>query len=126
MVERFYPTNTDEIFKPLQLIRHTLMHGGRIASLADKLPGNPQQAVNIMAFVSWQALLLMFEKIPSGHERPISVGYKDQFVRRTVVATADMTVRMPGDPNNPKIEDLPAVNFKVEHAPTQSNASSVK
>jgi hypothetical protein len=126
IVERFYPTNADEIFQPLELIRHTLMHGGRIASLAGKLPGDAQQAVNIMAFVSWRALFLMFKKSPPDHEKPISVGYKDQFVRRTIVAIADMTIGMPGDPNNPKIEDFPDVNVKVEQAPARSNVSSVK
>jgi hypothetical protein len=64
IVERFYPKNADEMFKPLELIRHTLMHGGRIASLAGKLPGDAQSAVNIMAYVSWHALLLMFRKSP--------------------------------------------------------------
>jgi hypothetical protein len=119
VVERFYPKTADEMFEPLQLIRHTLMHGGRVASLVGKLPGDAQSAVNIMAYVSWHAILLMFRKLPPD-QQPISVGYKDQFVHQTIVGTADMTIRMPGDPNNPKIEDFPAVDVKINRAATPS------
>jgi hypothetical protein len=53
-IRRVHPAGADEIFKTLQLIRHTLMHGGRIISVVDRLPCDEQQAVNKLAFVTWQ------------------------------------------------------------------------
>lgn len=46
VVETVHPDNAEEIFKTLQLIRHTLMHGGRISSLQGQLPCTDQEAVN--------------------------------------------------------------------------------
>jgi hypothetical protein len=62
IIERVHPQNSVEVFTVLQLIRHTLMHGGRIASLLDQLPCDGPQAVNRLAFVTWQAIGLMFSK----------------------------------------------------------------
>ena len=43
-IQRVHPQTSDEIFSTLQTIRHSLMHGGRISSVIDKLPCDEQQA----------------------------------------------------------------------------------
>ena len=60
VIERVHPEKADEVFKGLQLIRHTLMHGGQPASVLDRLPWNEQQALNKLAAVAWHAIGLMF------------------------------------------------------------------
>ncbi len=119
IVEQVHPKNAKEIFEALQLIRHTLMHGGRIASVVDKLPCNEEQAVNKLAFVTWQAIHLMFDKSDPQPETPLSFGYTDNIVRRTLVATVEVsTTLLPsGDPNNPKLADFPHMQLDLVEQP---------
>jgi hypothetical protein len=70
LVERVHPQNLDEVFDALQLIRHTLMHGGRIASVLERLPCNANQAVAKLAFIVWQAINLMFDRPDPYADRP--------------------------------------------------------
>jgi hypothetical protein len=62
LIQRVHPEGADEIFNTLQTIRHTLMHGGRISSVISELPRDEQEAVNKLAFVTWQAISIMFSK----------------------------------------------------------------
>lgn len=119
VVERVHPKNTEEVFETLQLIRHTLLHGGRIASVLNQLPCNEEEAVNRLAFVTWQAIHLMFDKPDPQPEVPLSFGYTDNIVRRTLVATADvLTTLLPsGDPRNPRLADFPHIQLDVVEQP---------
>jgi hypothetical protein len=39
-----------------------------------------------------------------------------------LVAHADITTAVPGDPKNPKIEDFPSMNLKIDRAPAGHRA----
>lgn len=122
IVERVHPQNAKKIFEALQLIRHTLMHGGRIASVVDRLPCTEEQAVNKLAFVTWQSINLMFDKPDPHPENQMSFGYTDNIVRQTLVTTAVvLTTLLPsGDPNNPKLADFPHIQFDLVEQPHES------
>lgn len=112
VVERVHPENAEEVFKTLQLVRHTLMHGGRIASVADQLPCNEQQVLNKLAFVAWHAIGLMFGKPDPRPETPLTFGFCDNLARRTLVAGVRVvTTLLRGDPNNPQLADFPTFNL---------------
>lgn len=91
------------------------MHGGRIASVVHRLPCNEEQAVNKLAFVTWQAIHLMFDKPDPQPEVPLLFGYADNIVRRTLVAMAQVsTTLLPsGDPNNPQLADFPHIQVDL-------------
>lgn len=74
MVERVLPEDAKQTFDALQLVRHTLMHGGRIASVLNRLPFDEQTAVNILAVVTWRALSQMFQGQDSRPEQPLTFG----------------------------------------------------
>jgi Methylamine utilization protein MauJ len=113
LVERVHPQDSDEVFKALQKIRHTLAHGGQIAQVVGDLPCTGEQALNKLAFVTWQAIYSTFTNADPDPETPLNLGYVDNFARRTIVGGARVTVRMGGDPNNPDIKDFPNVDFTV-------------
>jgi hypothetical protein len=85
LIERVHPENA-EVFETLQLIRHCLMHGRRIASVLDQLPCDGHQALNRLAVVAWRAIGLMFGNPDPRPESPLTLGYCDDLVRRTLVA----------------------------------------
>jgi hypothetical protein len=113
VIQLVHPTGSDEVFKTLQLIRHTLMHGGRIASILDQLPCDEQEATNKLSYVTWNAISRMFNKADPSPEQSMTFGYVDNVVRRKIVGSAHVVVGMPGDPNNPRISDFPKINFEV-------------
>jgi hypothetical protein len=114
MVERVHPENSNEVFETFQTIRHTLMHGDRISSVITSLPCDEQQAINKLAFVTWHSLGLMFFKADTQPEIPMTFGYVENFVRRTVVAEANIVVgALRGDPLNPQLSDFPEVKFDL-------------
>lgn len=124
VVETVHPTNAEEVFKVLQLIRHTLMHGGRISSIRDQLPCDEQQAVNKLASVTWQAIARMFSGADPRAEQPLSFGYCDNLVRRTVSFGVHVkTTLVGGDPNNPQLSDFPHFQLDVTPEPWPSSAS---
>ena len=112
VVERVQPQNVDEIFKTLQSIRHTLMHGGRIASI-DSLPCTAEEAVDKLAWITWLAIDLMFKPDPEP-EQPFHFGYTDSIVRRRLIAAVQIrTTLLPGsDPQNPKLSDFPTIDLR--------------
>ena len=75
VIEHAHPENSEKVFTTLQLIRHTLMHGGRIASVADQLPCNEQQVLNKVASVAWHAFGLMFGKPDPRPETPLTSAF---------------------------------------------------
>jgi hypothetical protein len=118
VIKRVHPENAEEVFKTLQLIRHTLMHGGRLSSVADQLPCNEQQALNKLAFVAWHAIGLMFGKPDPRPETPLTFGYCDNLVRRTLVAGVRVvTTLLRGDPNNPQLADFPTIKLDASAEP---------
>jgi len=121
IVEAVQPTNAEEVFKTLQLIRHTLMHGGRISSIQSQLPCSEQEAVNKLAFVTWQAIARMFSNPDPREEEPLNFGYCDNLVRRTLTFGAHIkTTLVGGDPNNPRLADFPHVQIDAVPEPWPS------
>lgn len=116
LIERVHPEDANEIFRALQKIRHTLMHGGRIASVIDELPCDEQQAANKLAFVTWQAIGMMFSKPDPRSDKPFTFGYTDNVVRRKIIAGAHIRTSLlyKGDPNHPQIEHFPEVQLSLE------------
>jgi hypothetical protein len=130
MIERVAPADqATSLFAALQLIRHTLMHGGRILSVKDQLPFDERTAVNHLAILTWRALGLMFDGPDPRPDQPLNFGDPGNIVRRTIVGSANLTVRLSGDPVNPQLADLPNFKFTVSSmlVPTPSEtAPSVK
>lgn len=118
VVETVHPENAGEIFKTLQLIRHTLMHGGRIASIQGRLPCTDQEAVNKLALVTWRAIERMFSNPDPRPTEPLNFGYCDNLVRRTLSFGVHIkTTLVRGDPNNPQLADFPHVQIEATAAP---------
>jgi hypothetical protein len=118
LVRRVQPHQPDEVFQVLQRIRHTLMHGGRIADIPD-LPCSDQQAVNKLGVITWNAIAFMANKTDDPRpEAPLTFGVPDHYVRRKLVATAHMRLRLP-NPDNPNIADFPAINFEAKYVRTE-------
>ncbi len=123
IVERVHPKDADEVFRTLDFIRNTLMHGKRIESILHKLPCNQQQAINKLAFVTWHAIALTFP--PPPENKPLHLGYVDNFVRRTMIFSATLiTTLLPvGDPDNPSIEDFPNIEVDMHRVPRAESES---
>jgi hypothetical protein len=127
IIERVHPQGAAEIFKTLQAIRHTLMHGGRIHSVLDQLPCNELQAVNKLAFVTWQAIGFMFSNPDPRPSEPMPIGYMENFVRQKVVGAIHMRITMSGDPDNPQLADFPKVDVALKtrpHSPPEAHPPS--
>ncbi|MEJ1962944.1 MAG: methylamine utilization protein MauJ [Gammaproteobacteria bacterium] len=116
MVERIHPEDADEVFETLSLVRHTLMHGGRISSVASELPCTQEQVLNKVAFVTWQAIGYMFSKPDplESEDQPFNCGYVENVVRRTMVASTHVsTTLLRGDPDNPQLVDFPEIKTEL-------------
>jgi hypothetical protein len=121
VVETVHPTDAEQVFKTLQLIRHTLMHGGRISSIRNQLPCTEQEAVNKLALVTWQAISRMFTNHDPRADEPLNFGYCDNLVRRTLTFGVHMkTTLVGGDANNPQLANFPHVQIDAVPAPWQS------
>lgn len=123
LIERVHPKDSDEVFKTLQKIRHTLAHGGRISHVIGDLPCSEEQALNKLAFVTWNAISLMFNKPDPDPSAPLDFGYVDNFARRKIVGSAHMVFGRGGDPNNPDIKDFPKVDFSVRQLDTPERSA---
>jgi len=124
LIERVHPENAEEVFETLQLIRHCLMHGRRIASVLDQLPCDEHQALNKLAAVAWRAIGLMFGNPDPRPEAPLTLGYCNDLVRRTLVAGVRViTTLLRGDPNNPQLADFPTFNLDVKVEPWSSSTN---
>lgn len=113
MVETVRPKDGGEIFQTLQKIRHTLLHGGRTSDIQNELPADEQKIVTTLAAVTWHAIWRMFDKPDPRSDQQLQLGYVDNIVRRRMIVSADVSVKMPGDPNAPKMEDFPKINAEV-------------
>jgi hypothetical protein len=115
IIYRVHPQDGDEVFKALHKVRNTLMHGGRIQSILDDLPCHEQQIVSKLAFVTWRAIGLMFDKPDPQPVKPLHFGFVDNVARRNLVASVKIVATMlRGDPDDPQIEDFPSVDFQME------------
>jgi hypothetical protein len=122
LIERVHPENPDEVFKTLQKIRHTLAHGGQISSVIDDLPCSQEQALNKLAFVTWNAISGMFSKPDPDPSAPLDFGLVENFARRKIVGSAHVVVGMGGDPEKPNIEDFPKVDLSLNRTEAPGNA----
>ncbi len=113
LIERVHPENSGEVFGTLQKIRHTLAHGGQISSVIDDLPCTKEQALNKLAFVTWNAISIMFSKPDPNPDAPLDFGLVENFARRKIVASAHVVVGMGGDPERPNIKDFPKVDLSL-------------
>lgn len=116
-VQLVHPSDGAAVFETLQKVRHTLMHGDRIESIASKLPCTPQQAVDKLAQVTWSAIGSMFDKPDPAAEKDLVLGYPETVVRGSVIARVHMiTTLKPGaDPNNPRLEDFAEPEFTMKY-----------
>jgi len=116
LIYRIDPANVDEVFDTLQKIRHTLMHGKTIDSIAHDLPCTSGQAIEKLARVTWTALAFIFDKSTLDNDTQLTFGVPDQVVRGSLVARFHVNVGMKnGDPTNPHIEDFPSVEIGVDY-----------
>jgi hypothetical protein len=121
LIRRVHPQQPDEIFEVLQRIRHTLVHGGRIADIPDLLCSD-QQAVNKLGVITWNAIAFMADKTADPRPgTPLTFGVPEHYVRRKLVATAHMRLQLP-NPDNPNIRDFPAINFEAKYVRTEVTA----
>lgn len=130
VVQRVQPDDGVEVFETLQKVRHTLMHGDRVQSIASELPCTPQQVVDTLAHVTWSAIGLMFDKPDPATEKDMVLGYPETVVRGNMIATVHMvTTLLPGaDPNNPRLEDFAEPKFTMEYVerPPDDDGSSAR
>jgi hypothetical protein len=121
IVQRVHPNDADEVFETLQKLRHTLMHGDRVQSIAAELPCTPQQVVDKLAGVTWSAIGLMFNKPDPAVEKDLVLGAPDTVVRGSMIASVHMiTTLLPGaDVDHPRLEDFPEPAFTMEYVARQ-------
>jgi hypothetical protein len=108
-----HPENSGEVFKTLQKIRHTLAHSGQISSVIDDLPCSEEEALNKLAFVTWNAIGKMFSQPDLDPSAPLDFGLVENFSRRRIVGSAHVVVGMGGDPEKPNIKDFPKVDLSL-------------
>jgi hypothetical protein len=113
LVERVHPKDVDEIFGTLQLIRHTLMHGGRIEAFRNQLPCSSQEAIDKLAAITRQAIGLMFSNPDPDGPQPLTIGVVPTVVRRRIVGSAYIQTAMRGNPEEPDIRDFPKIDFQI-------------
>lgn len=122
LVERVVTGDAAEVFEVLQKIRHTLMHGARIDSIASELPCTPAQATHKLANVTWQALCLMFDKEKLAPGVQLAFGYVDSVVRHTVIAGVTIVARLPLDrEGQPQLTGFPQTQIEIQHLPRTGN-----
>jgi hypothetical protein len=102
-----HPENANEVFKTLQKIRHTLAHGGQISSVIDDLPCSQEEALNKLAFVTWSAISMMFNKADPNPAAPLDFGLVENFARRKIERRHVVVGMLGGDPENPDIKAFP-------------------
>lgn len=125
LVEQIHPQDSKAVFGALQKIRHTLMHGSRIADIESELPCTGTQAVNKLCYITHQAIALLFDKPDPRGEDPeaeFTLGYVENICRRRIVGGMHVQVGMlPGDPQNPQIAEFPNVDVSVTSQPWSSD-----
>ena len=115
LVEKFVDGDGAEIFRTLQKIRHTLLHGDRISTVIDDLPCSEEEAVNSLSHITQEALGAMFvEKNPNNPGR-IIMARRTDVTRKKLVLTTHASVGMGGDPDNPQFDDVPTINVSVTY-----------
>jgi hypothetical protein len=117
LIERVHPEHANEVFETLQKVRHTLMHGDRIESIAAALPCSPQQAVDKLARVTWSAIGVMFDQPDPKEGKDFVLGGPDTVVRGSMIASVHMiTTLLPGaDVDHPQLEDFAQPEFTMEY-----------
>jgi hypothetical protein len=116
LIEQIVGANADEIFKVLQKIRHTLMHGDTIDSVIGELPCDTPQALNTLSGIARHAILSMLEQARPDEEPPeLFLGLMDEITRRKLVGTAELQLGLlPGaDIDNPLPKDIPSFEFDI-------------
>lgn len=118
LVDRLRTRDSDDVFPVLQRIRHTLMHGDRIASVIDDLPCTEEQAVNVLCHITREAMRGMFTaKNPSPGETVV-IARRADVTRKKIVMTAEASVGMGGDPYHPKYADVPDIKVSMTYVPS--------
>jgi hypothetical protein len=103
-----------EIFLVLSKIRNTLMHGRRVESIARKLPCSYDQAINALAEIAWRGLWRMHDRAAdSSPEVALSIIRRGDVTRKSLVAGGHVTVGTKGDPDNPRLVDVPEVKVSI-------------
>jgi hypothetical protein len=114
VVARFQAENPDEVFKTLQKIRHTLMHGDRLSSIEHELPCSTDQAVTKLAQITWNAIAALFDTPNGAVPDQLMFGRPETVLRHTLVARVDVMTELLAEHDNPRIENFPNFNFSVD------------
>jgi hypothetical protein len=114
VIARVQAENPGEIFETLQKIRHTLMHGDRLATIEHELPCTTDQAVTKLAQVTWNAIAALFDTPTGAVPNQLMFGQPDTVLRHTLVARVDVLTELLADHENPRIENFPNFNFSVD------------
>jgi hypothetical protein len=120
VVTMVHPQGAAEIFAALQKIRHAFMHGERIDSVAHELPCSPEQAIDKLAFIAWQALSKLFDVAQEIEPRTLVFGRPDSFVRRTLSMGVHIQTTIPDrsdEPGVPDVDRFPDFKISVEYGP---------
>ena len=115
LIERTHPENADEMFETLRTIRHTLVHGDRLRSIEGELPCTVEQAINKLAFISWNAINQMHSGPDPLPEEQLHFGHPETFLRYTLVARFQVVTTLLRDHDRPAIENFPSVEVTVTY-----------
>jgi hypothetical protein len=113
LVERYVEDDGAEIFRCLQKIRHTLMHGNRIASVIDRLPCTDAEAVNTLSHITQEALGEMFTTKNDAPPERLIMARSSDVTRKKIVMSVHASVGMGGDTENPEFHNIPDIKLNL-------------
>jgi hypothetical protein len=115
VVARVQTENPDDVFETLQKIRHTVMHGDRLASIEHELPCTADQAVTKLAQITWNAIAALFDAPTAAVPDQLMFGHPETVLRHTLVARVSVMTELLSDHECPRIENFPNFNFSVDY-----------
>lgn len=112
---RHVEANSEEVFKTLQKIRHTILHGERITSVIDSLPCSQEEAVNALSHITQSALLEIFTTDNEHAPAKVMLARSDDITRRKLIVSMHASVGMGGDIDNPSFDKIPNIQVSVSY-----------
>lgn len=105
----------EDIFKTLQKIRHTILHGDRISSVIDSLSCSQEEAVNALGHITQSALLDIFTAHNKDAPSEVMLARADDITRKKLIVSMHASVGMGGDIDNPTFKDIPNIQVSVRY-----------
>ncbi len=113
--------NGEEVFKTLQKIRNTLLHGDRISSVIDSLPCTQEQAVNALGHITQSALMGIFTTPNENAPKKVMLAQSDDLTRKKLIVSMHAAVGMGGDIDNPSFEHIPNIQVSISYPDDESS-----